>query len=403
MQLVEQHIIKKSNHLYKELDKMCLLSKNLYNQSLYRVRQYYFENKKYLTYAKNVNSLTQEQQVDYISLPRKVSQWVCKQVDNNFKSFFASLKSKNVNHKVRIPQYLDKNGRNILTFTNQAISKKELKNGYLKLSGCENKIKVLHNNIQQVRIIPQANRYVVEIIYTIPDVEYKTNTNYVGIDLGLNNLATIGGNKIAPTIINGRPLKSINQFYNKKLSKLKSRQDLCKNKTVNKKKIQTLTNKRNNKINDFIHKSSRVLVNQLVSKGVSTLVIGKNTSMKQDINMGKKNNQNFVELPLFKFADLLKYKCELEGIKVIFNEESYTSKCSFFDNDYIPTFGKDDEKLNPSGKRIKRGLYVTKNMIKINADVNGSYNIMKKAIPNAFDGHGIEGLGVNPLLLNIKK
>lgn len=125
--------------------------------------------------------------------------------------------------------------------------------------------------------------------------------------------------------------------------------------------------------------------------------------MKQDINMGKKNNQNFVELPLFKFADLLKYKCELEGIKVIFNEESYTSKCSFFDNDYIPTFGKDDEKLNPSGKRIKRGLYVTKNMIKINADVNGSYNIMKKAIPNAFDGHGIEGLGVNPLLLNIKK
>ena len=207
MQLVEQHIIKKSNHLYKELDKMCLLSKNLYNQSLYRVRQYYFENKKYLTYAKNVNSLTQEQQVDYISLPRKVSQWVCKQVDNNFKSVFASLKSKSVNHKVRIPQYLDKNGRNILTFTNQAISQKELKNGYLKLSGCENKIKVLHNNIQQVRIIPQANRYVVEIIYTIPDVEYKTNTNYVGIDLGLNNLATIGGNKIAPTIINGRPLK----------------------------------------------------------------------------------------------------------------------------------------------------------------------------------------------------
>ena len=125
MQLVEQHIIKKSNPLYKELDKMCLLSKNLYNQSLYRVRQYYFENKKYLTYANNVNTLTQEQQVDYISLPRKVSQWVCKQVDNNFKSFFASLKLKSVNHKVRIPQYLDKNGRNILTFTNQAISQKE--------------------------------------------------------------------------------------------------------------------------------------------------------------------------------------------------------------------------------------------------------------------------------------
>ena len=160
-----------------------------------------------MTYANNVNTLTQEQQVDYISLPRKVSQWVCKQVDQNFKSFFSSLKSKNVNHKVRIPKYLNKNSRNILTFTNQAISQKELKQGYLKLSGCDNKIKVLHNNVQQVRVIPQANRYMIEIIYSIPDIEYKTNSNYVGIDLGLNNLATVGGNTIMPIIINGRPLK----------------------------------------------------------------------------------------------------------------------------------------------------------------------------------------------------
>lgn len=395
MQLVEQHIIKKSDPLYKELDKMCFLSKNLYNQSLYRVRQYYFENKKYLTYANNVNCLTQEQQVDYISLPRKVSQWVCKQVDQNFKSFFASLKSKNVNHKVRIPQYLDKNGRNILIFTNQAISQKELKQGYLKLSGCENKIKVLHNNVQQVRVIPQANRYMIEIIYSIPDVEYKTNVNYVGIDLGLNNLATVGGNTIAPIIINGRPLKSINQFYNKKLSKLKSRQDLCKNKTVNKKKIQTLTNKRNNKIKDYLHKASRILVNQLVSNDISTIVIGHNKEWKQDINIGKQNNQKFVQIPFNTFIHMITYKAQMKGIKVIQREESYTSKCSFMDYEVICKHEK------YKGNRIKRGLYKTQTGRLINADLNGALNILKKEISNAFDGYGIEVCST-PIVLTIK-
>lgn len=395
MQLVEQHIIKKSNSLYKELDTMCFLSKNLYNQALYRVRQYYFDNKKYLTYVNNVNNLTNENNVDYISLPRKVSQWVCKQVDQNFKSFFASLKSKNVNHKVRIPKYLDKNGRNILTFTNQAISHKELKQGYLKLSGCKNKIKVLHNNIQQVRVIPQANRYVIEIIYTVPDREVKTNTNYVGIDLGLNNLATIGGNTITPIIINGKPLKSINQFYNKKLSKLKSKQDLCKNKNVNRKKIQTLTNKRNNKIKDYLHKASRILVNHLVSNDISTIVIGHNKEWKQDINIGKRNNQKFVQIPFNTFIHMITYKAQLQGIKAIQREESYTSKCSFIDNEEICKHEK------YKGNRIKRGLYKSQTGRLINADLNGALNILKKEISNAFDGYGIEVCST-PIVLTIK-
>ena len=395
MQLVEQHIIKKSNSLYKELDTMCFLSKNLYNQALYRVRQYYFDNKKYLTYVNNVNNLTNENNVDYISLPRKVSQWVCKQVDLNFKSFFSSLKSKNINHKVRIPRYLDKNGRNILTFTNQAISYKELKNGYLKLSGCKNKIKVLHNNIQQVRVIPQANRYVIEIIYTVPDREVKTNTNYVGIDLGLNNLATIGGNTITPIIINGKPLKSINQFYNKKLSKLKSKQDLCKNKNVNRKKIQTLTNKRNNKIKDYLHKASRILVNHLVSNDISTIVIGHNKEWKQDINIGKRNNQKFIQIPFNTFIHMITYKAQLQGIKVIQREESYTSKCSFIDNEEICKHEK------YKGNRIKRGLYKSQTGRLINADLNGALNILKKEISNAFDGYGIEVCST-PIVLTIK-
>lgn len=145
-----------------------------------------------------------------------------------------------------------------------------------------------------------------------------------------------------------------------------------------------------------MHKASHILVNQLVSQGISTLVIGKNTNMKQDINMGRVNNQNFVNIPIFRFADMLKYKCELEGITVIFHEESYTSKCSFLDNESIE---KHEEYC---GKRIKRGLFRSGTSKLINADVNGSYNIMKKAIPNAF-GNGIEGCGVNPLNLFIKK
>ena len=401
MYLVEKHIIKKTHSFYNECDELCFKSKNIYNQALYNVRQFYFENKKYLNYESNYH-ITKEQEC-YGFLPTKVFCQILKLVDKNFKSFFSLLKNKNIKNK--IPKYLDKeNGRFVAVYPKQSIGLKEFKNnGKIHLSMTNiyitTKIKDF-NQIKIVRIIPRINHYVIEIVYSVKEKEYNNSDIISAIDLGLNNLATVTfNNGEQPLLINGRPIKSINQFYNKKKSKLQSK---LKNKHTSK-NIKKLTNKRNNKINDFIHKSSRVLVNQLVSKGVSTLVIGKNTSMKQDINMGKKNNQNFVELPLFKFADLLKYKCELEGIKVIFNEESYTSKCSFFDNDYIPTFGKDDEKLNPSGKRIKRGLYVTKNMIKINADVNGSYNIMKKAIPNAFDGHGIEGLGVNPLLLNIKR
>ena len=135
-------------------------------------------------------------------------------------------------------------------------------------------------------------------------------------------------------------------------------------------------------------------MNQLVSHNVMTLVIGKNVNMKQDINLGKVNNQNITNIPLFKFVDIIKYKCELEGINVILQEESYTSKCSFFDNEEIK---KHDNYL---GKRIKRGLFKTFNGLLINADVNGAYNILKKAIPNAFT-NGIEGVGVHPLMINI--
>ena len=396
MQLVERHIIKKSNPLYKELDNMSFLSKNLYNQALYRIRQEFFETGKYLNYSNIVKQLTQENQVDYVALPRKVSQWVLKQVDYNFVSFFKSLKSEKVKHKARIPKYLKKNGRNLLTFTNQAISTKELKQGYLKLSGYNNKLKVLYTNIQQVRVVPQNNVYVVEIIYNQQEPELLSNNNFVGVDIGLNNLATVGGNNIKPVIINGRPLKSINQYYNKKLAKLKARQDKCNNKNVSKRKIETLTRKRNNKVKDYLHKSSRMLVNHLVSNNVSKVVVGHNKEWKQDTNMDKRNNQNFVQIPFNQFIQMLTYKARLKGIKVVTREESYTSKCSFLDNE---TIEKHDTYM---GKRVKRGLFKSNNGRLINADLNGALNILRKEIPNAFEqGYGIEVCST-PTVLTVK-
>lgn len=394
MQLVERHIIKKSNPIYTELDHMAFCSKNLYNYALYIIRQYFFENKQYLKYSTLVHKLSSTNQIDYESLPAKVSQWVLKQVDKNFVSFFNSLKSIRITHKVSIPKYLSKTGRNLLTFTNQAISIKELKNGYLKLSGCKNKIKILHTNVQQVRVVPNCGNYIIEIIYNQQEKERIESNLYVGIDLGLNNLATVGGN-INPFIINGRPLKSINQYYNKKLAKLKSRQDKCKNKKVNSRKIKQLTNKRNNKIKDYLHKASNKLVNHLVSNNMSKAVIGHNKEWKQDINIGKINNQNFVQIPFNMFIQMIAYKANLEGIEVVKREESYTSKCSFLDNESIC------KHKTYSGKRIHRGLFKSKNGRLINADLNGALNILKKEIPNAYNGYGIEVCST-PLVLTIK-
>jgi putative transposase len=384
MLLTERHIIKKSNPLYVGLDKLCFLSKNLYNQALYRIRQHYFNTKEYLNYYSNVKQLTKEKQSDYVALPAKAAQWVVKQVDQNFRSFFASLKSKKVNHKVSIPKYLEKNSRYMLTFTNQAISGKELKLGYLKLSGCSGRIKLVNTDIRQVRVIPRNRLFIVEVIYNIDEKCCSDNGNYVGIDIGLNNLATVGGNNINPVLVNGRPLKSINQFYNKELAKLKSKQDTRKNKNVNSSKIRKLTQKRNNKIKDYLHKASRKLVNRLVSNSVSKIVIGHNKNWKQDINLGKSNNQKFVQIPFNMFIHMVTYKAQLEGIEVIVREESYTSKCSFIDNEEICKHEA------YKGKRIKRGLFRSYDGRLINADLNGALNILRKEIPNVFNEYGIE-------------
>lgn len=375
MHLVEQHIIKKNDDRYKILDEVCFKSKNLYNAALYEIRQHFFNTKQFLSCFDVAKIFREKKQDDYYSLPCKVSQLTLKLLDQNFKSFFALLKKKDHNKKKSIPKYLDKvKGRFVAVYTNQAISKKALRNGIIQLSGTDFKIrtKVDGNSINQVRIVPKNSYYQVEVIYEVEEIEeLEDNGKYAAIDLGVNNLSTVSFNDSKPFIINGKPLKSINQFYHKRKAELQSK--LCGNrKTTN--KIHSITRKRNNKIKNYLHKASRCIVNHLVSNNVNTLIIGKNDNWKQETNIGKKNNQNFVSIPHSQFVAMLSYKCKLVGITVTLTEESYTSKCSFIDNEEM----KHHETYK--GKRIKRGLFRTHSGKLINADLNGSLNIMRKVI-----------------------
>jgi putative transposase len=370
MILVEKHIIR-SGKYFNQLIEITRLSKNLYNSGLYAVRQYYFEHKKFLNYVNLNNMFVEQKQQDYYKLPAKVSQQTLKMVEQNFKSFFGSLKSEKTK-KVKIPKYLDKNSSFLTIWTNQAVSLK--KKGYLKLSGTDVYIKTNLDNINQVRVVPGNNQLVVEILYEVQEKELKKdNGKYSSVDLGINNLLTLSGNTTKPIIINGKPLKSINQYYNKKKSQIQSKLETI-NKTKKSKKLNRLTNKRNNKINDYLHKSSKIIINHLVSKDICTLIVGYNQHWKQEISIGKKNNQNFVSIPYLKLLNMLEYKCKREGINFVKNEESYTSKCSFIDGEEIKKHTK------YLGKRIKRGLFKSASGKLINADLNGSLNILKKVV-----------------------
>ena len=375
MTLVETQIIKRNHPYYKDIDHICFLSKNLYNSTLYTVRQHYKETEQYMNYNL-INALfTKNSQVDYCALPRKVSKCIQMLLDKNYKSFFRKVKTDNT---CKPPKYLDKiNGRQITMYCKQALSIK--KDGFVKLSGTNIYVKT-NKNVQFVRLVPKNGYYVIEIGYIVEDVDTKpNNSKFASVDLGINNLATLTSNTFSPIIINGRPLKSINKYYNELQSRTKSKLEKTnKQKTSN--RLKSYCRIRDNKINDYFHKASRFIVNQLVSKDICTLIIGNNKGWKQDIKMWKDDKQNFVYIPFLKFIQMLEYKCSLVGINVIIHEESYTSKTSFRYQDYIPTYNVDDYNFQPTGKRIKRGLFRDKDGTIINADVNGSYNIMRKTL-----------------------
>ena len=375
MILVQRHQIKPLSSMYQELDHLCFLSKNLYNATMFEVRQHYFKTGKHLGYCQVNKRFQETDQPDYRALPAKVSKHTQMLVDRGFKSFFALLKKKQkgkYDQPIQIPHYLPINGRQILEYEKGALS--FMKEGYIHLSKTEISIPSAFSKeeVQAVRIVPKNGYIVVEVLYKREAKKTKeSNNRVVGIDIGVNNLAAVVSNVFDAFIINGRPLKSINQFFNKELasakSDLKIRHDKKKSKKTNR-----LWRKRTNKVNDYLQKASTYLVNQFVSNDITTVVIGYNKNWKQDINMGKKNNQNFVQIPFRQFINMVAYKCYLEGITVYEQEESYTSKCSFLDDEFI----QKHEKYR--GRRVKRGLYKTSTGKLVNADINGACNILKK-------------------------
>jgi IS605 OrfB family transposase len=402
MRLVERHIIPPRHRFFREIDQLCWLSKNLYNYANYQLRQSFIFEKKYRPYL-DIQKAVQGTE-PYQALPAKVSQQILMVLDRNWKSFLAANQAYKEHPerflgRPKLPKYKRKeSGRNLLIYTNQALSQPQLKQGIIHPSKTEIYLKttVETSKIKQVRIIPRLNHYVIEVIYEAEQVQYELDENsYASIDIGLNNLATLTFNQagIPPILINGRPLKSINQYYNKVRGSLQA--ILPSNQSS--RRLKKLCNCREFKINDYLHKASRLVINTLIHHRIGTLILGKNPEWKQEMNLGKKTNQNFVQIPHAKFIEMLSYKAKLAGIQVILTEESYTSKASFIDNDPIPVYKKGEKnQWTFSGKRVKRGLYRSGSGRLVNADVNGSLNIMRKAVPNAF-GYGIEGVVVHPV------
>jgi len=373
MLVAERHIIKKGHRFWAEIDNLSWQSKNLYNSANYLIRQNFIYGHGYLTYNQMASLMKKTEQ--YQALPAKVSQQVLRGLDRNWPSFFAAS-SEFKSHpdkflgKPKIPGYKEpKKGRNLLVYTIQAISKVGLRQGLVKLSGTSIALPTrVAERIAEVRIVPKCDCYVIEVIYEKTEQFLAPNEKIAAIDLGIDNLMAVTSNQpdFIPLLINGRPLKSLNQFYNQRRAKLQS---LLKGNRQSSQRMRRLTRCRNQKIDNYLHRASRYLVNLLVDQEITTLVIGKNDGWKQGVNLGKVNNQKFVTIPHARLIEMISYKCQLEGISVILQEESYTSVANFLNLEPLPVYGQTTERPVFSGKRISRGLYRTDKGILVQSDV----------------------------------
>ena len=386
MDSTEREIIYSTDERFDLIKNLCHLSKNLYNASLYDVRQYYFETKSYRTWQSQAPLFSKNKQPDYYALQSHLAQQVLMQVGRQFLSFFNNKSNK----KKRIPKYKDKNGYNVITFNKVTISRqvdfdedRQIYTYTLCKRSYNFKIKSTKPNVKMVKFVYDEVNDLIKCfkIYEIERPKLKKdNSRYFSIDPGLNNIVSIYNNiGIRPLLYNGRPIKSINQYYNKTNAKLRS--ELPYN-IKSSKRLKQLSFKRNNKIDYEMHKISTHIINEAVKNNISKIIIGNNVGWKNEINIGRRNNQNFVNIPHTKLFNQLLYKGLLNGIEVIFTEESYTSKASFFDKDELPVYGENDN-YKFSGKRISRGLYKDSKGNLWNADLNGGGNIMRKVSDKA--------------------
>jgi IS605 OrfB family transposase len=398
MQLVEKHIISRQHKFWKECDYLALQSKHLYNAATYIQRQYFFETKKYYN---SIDIYHQTKNLEaYRYLPTKVSKQIVRRVSEAWNSWLAALKDWSKHQgkylgQPKMPGYKHKErGRNVVIYPIDAISKPALTKGSVKLSQSNIQLQTKAKDVDQIRIVTKLNHYVIEVVYTVNESVKSTGKYSAGVDLGLNNLMAATSNHpgVKPLLINGRPLKSINQFFNKRVRLAQSIEAW--------RQVKELNSKRDRRIDNYLHTVSRRVIDWCQLNDIGQLIISNNSGWKQDINIGKKNNQQFTKIPHAKLINLLTYKTNLAGIDVVITEESYTSKASALDGDKLPVYKeKSDNKPVFSGKRIQRGLYKTSSGKTINADTNGSLNIARKVIPNFMNG--LEGLPFIPVVLGL--
>jgi len=403
---VEKHILKSNNKYYSMIDDFCLKAKSLYNHANYLIRQAFCLSNKWIRYSDLDSMLKKDKDYpDYANMPTAQSaQQILRLLDKNWTSFFKSIKdwSKHKDKysgRPKLPKYKSKNSREMLILTNQNV---KLKNNVLHFPKIFNKFTIQPQFInrsnfvsfQQVRFLPRNKHIIIEIVYNIEVLDLvNDNGKYLSIDIGVDNLSTITNNfNEAPVIVNGKGLKSINQYYNKSLAHYKSITKILNEQDYSKKQNK-LTIKRNAKITDCLHKMSRFIVNYAKQHSVSIIVIGHNKEWKQNSVLSKQVNQHFVQIPFNTLIQQIQYKAEEFGIKVILVEESYTSGTSFLDNE-LPT----KENYNKS-RRKYRGIFRSNNGTLINADVNGAFQILKKVFPNAY-ANGIEAVVFQPIKVN---
>lgn len=402
MLLVEQHIVKRTDERYKQIDRVCFLSKNLYNAAMYTIKQEFLSTGKWIRCIELNKRFVSADNVDFRVLSGSSAQLVLMGLDKNLKSYFSSIKAwKRDNKKFtgcpKFPRYKHKTeGRNVFTYSYAQFRHRDGKLYFPKKEGFPPlKTNCPEGSVKQVRFVPKYGYYVIEVVYQTEDKPLlQDNGKVMGIDLGVNNLAACVTNVNSKAfIINGKKLKSINQYYNKKKAYIQ--QELEKRNGKKKsKRLSRLNLKRNNKVKDYMHKASKRIVGECISQNITTLVVGHNDGWKQEVDLGKKNNQNFVNIPFDTFISMLKYKSERQGLRFIVVNESHTSKCSSLDLETV------EHHETYAGKRVKRGLFRTQEGILLNADINGAYNIMRKAKGDAFMPPRYR-VGYNPVKINI--
>jgi len=398
MKRVEHHRLKPSSPFYAMLRDFCHRSKNLYNHGNFLIRQTFIDDGKWLRYEVDRLLKVDAEYPDYREMPTaQAAQQTLRILDKNWTSFFAAIKDwkahpEKYKGRPKLPKYKPKDGYFPLVLTNQNC---KLKDGVIRFprtfQGFTAKAIFASQPeavFKQARIIPHGGEIDLELVYELPEVEEKAdNGKYAAIDIGVDNLAALAWNTgERPVLLKGTPLKSVNQYYNKQMAKRRSICELM-NGRHSSKRIARLTAKRNRKVEDYLHKASRKVIDLCAEQDVSVLVIGKNKGWKQEVNLGRKVNQ-----PFARFIQMLQYKAESIGMKVVLTEESYTSGTSFLDGE-APTKDRYDK-----SRRVHRGLFQANDGRKINADINGAYQIMRKVFPNV-NADGIEGVALRPAVV----